>query len=91
MEAPAAPPRLPAWIQSFDGKMISIKTAVEGNVVTAALAPDARIIMNVKKTVADIKPGDFVASGGTRGADGKIHANEIRIFSPHREARASFP
>src|SRR5579871_3109464 len=76
---PANPP-VAGVIQSFDGKTLSIKTA-EGNVIAATLAPDARIIMNVKKTVADIKPGDFVASGGTRGPDGKIHANEIRIFT----------
>ena len=32
-------------------------------------APFHSVIMNVKKTVADIKPGDFIASGGTRGPD----------------------
>jgi hypothetical protein len=31
--------------------------------------------------LADIKPGDFIASGGTRGPDGVLRANEIRIFS----------
>ena len=67
-------------IQSFDGKTLSIKTS-DGAVISASLAPDARIINTVKKTVADIKPGDFIASGGTKGPDGKIHANEIRIFS----------
>ena len=67
-------------IQSFDGKTLTLK-ANDGSVVSASLAPDARITMSVKKTLADIKPGDFIASGGTRGPDGKIHANEIRIFS----------
>jgi hypothetical protein len=76
---PANPP-VAGVIQSFDGKTLSIKTN-DGAVVSASLAPDARVTMNVKKTVADIKPGDFIASGGTRGPDGKIHANEIRIFS----------
>lgn len=76
---PANPP-VAGVIQSFDGKTISIKTDA-GAVVSAGLAPNARLIKNVKKTVADIKPGDFIASGGTRGPDGKIHANEIRIFT----------
>ena len=31
--------------------------------------------------LADIKPGDFIASAGTRGADGVLRATEIRIFS----------
>ena len=76
---PANPP-VAGVVQSFDGKTLSIKTA-DGAVIAASLAPDARITLSVKKTVADIKPGDFIASGGTRGPDGKIHANEIRIFS----------
>jgi hypothetical protein len=75
-----ANPPVTGLIQSFDGKTLSIKTA-DGNIVAAGLAPNARIIVSVKKTLADIKPGDFIASGGTRGPDGKIHANEIRIFS----------
>jgi hypothetical protein len=76
---PANPP-VAGVIQSFDGKTLRIKTG-DGSVIAASLAPDARITLAVKKTVADIKPGDFIASGGTRGPDGKIHANEIRIFT----------
>jgi hypothetical protein len=34
----------------------------------------------VKRSLADIKPGDFVASTGIKGKDGKIHAIEARIF-----------
>jgi hypothetical protein len=49
--------------------------------MTAQVTAATRIIMNVKKTLADIKPGDFIASGGTRGPDGKLRANEIRIFT----------
>jgi hypothetical protein len=76
----AANPPVAGMIQSFDGKTLTIK-ANDGSVVAASLAPNARITISVKKTLADIKPGDFIASGGTRGPDGKIHANEIRIFS----------
>jgi hypothetical protein len=76
----AANPPVAGMIQSFDGKTLTIKVN-DGSVVAASLAPNARITVSVKKTLADIKPGDFIASGGTRGPDGKIHANEIRIFS----------
>ena len=75
-----ANPAVAGVIQSFDGKTLMLK-GNDGSMVTAALAPDARITLSVKKTLADIKPGDFIASGGTKGPDGKIHANEIRIFS----------
>ena len=30
--------------------------------------------------MSDIKPGDFVGSGGVRGTDGQIHAVEVRPF-----------
>lgn len=76
---PFSPP-VTGTIQSFDGKVLTLKAA-DGSVVAAALASNARIILAVKKTLADIKPGDFIASGGTKGPDGKIYANEIRIFS----------
>ena len=33
-----------------------------------------------KRSLSDLKPGDFVASGGVRGTDGKIHAVDVRIF-----------
>ncbi len=77
--APVGPP-VAGIIQSFDGKLLTLKTA-DGSTVAATLAPDARLQRSVRSSLAAIKPGDFIASGGTRGPDGKIHANEIRIFS----------
>jgi hypothetical protein len=78
-------------IQSFDGKVLTIKMP-DGSTATAPVAPDIRLIVSVKKTLADIKPGDFVASGGTRGPDGKIHANEIRIIAaPTPAGEGQFP
>ena len=87
--SPANPPA--GVIQSFDGKLLTIKMD-DGKVVSGTLAPDVRLIVAVKKTVADIKPGDFVASGGTKGPDGKIHANEIRIIAaPTPAGEGQFP
>jgi hypothetical protein len=82
-QTPPARPNNPAitgTIKSFDGKMITV-ALMDGTTPTALVTPTTRITVNVKKTVADIKPGDFIASGGTMGPDGKLHANEIRIFS----------
>jgi hypothetical protein len=44
------------------------------------LAPNFAVVALVKKSVGDIKPGDFVASTGIRGKDGKLHAIEARIL-----------
>ncbi len=52
----------------------------DGEKVAVTLTPDAKIYGVEKRRVADIKPGDFIASGGVRGSDGKIHAVELRIF-----------
>jgi len=88
---PAASTAVPVTgvIQSFDGKAIVLKEG-DGSVVSVSLAAKATISLSVKKTLADIKPGDFIASGGTRGPDGKITANEIRIFSAAR-GEGQFP
>jgi hypothetical protein len=77
--AQAPNPAVNGTIKSFDGKTLSLETG--GAVMTAQVTSTTRIIMNVRKTIADIKPGDFIASGGTRGPDGKLRANEIRIFT----------
>ena len=87
-QGPPVPP-VNGVIQSFDGKVLTIKLN-DGSTGTAALASNAMITRNEKRTLADIKPGDFIASGGTRGPDGKIHANEIRIFTGPR-GEGQFP
>ena len=86
--APANPP-VAGTIASFDGKTLTIKDK-DGKLTSAALAPNVNITFAAKRTLADIKPGDFIASGGTRGPDGKIHANEIRIF-PGVRGEGQFP
>jgi hypothetical protein len=74
----AANPPVTGVIKSFDGKTL-VLDAKDG-AINAAVTSTTRITVNVPKKVTDIKPGDFIASGGTRGPDGKLRANEIRIF-----------
>jgi hypothetical protein len=76
---PANPP-VTGVITAFDGKVLTV-AATGGATVSAPLIATTRITVTVPKTLKDIKPGDFIASGGTRGPDGKLRANEIRIFS----------
>jgi hypothetical protein len=86
---PPANPPVAGIIQSFDGRIVTIKLN-DGSIGSASLASNVTITFNAKRTLADIKPGDFIASGGTRGPDGKIQANEIRIFSGVR-GEGQFP
>jgi hypothetical protein len=76
--APANPP-VAGVVKTFDGKTLVVQA--KDAVVTAIVTPNTRITVNAPRTLADIKPGNFIASGGTRGSDGKLRANEIRIFT----------
>jgi hypothetical protein len=73
------PARVRGVVDKLDGQTLTVKSR-EGEVLTIALAPDVAIQTLVKKSLADIKPGDFVASTGIKDKDGKIHAIEVRIF-----------
>jgi|HubBroStandDraft_2_1064218.scaffolds.fasta_scaffold09832_3 hypothetical protein len=84
-----ANPPITGIVQSFDGGALTIKAA-DGQVAAAKLTSDTIIYFNAKRTLADIKPGDFIASGGTIGPDGRLRANEIRIFSAVR-GEGQFP
>src|SRR5579862_7459613 len=71
--------RLRGTVASFDGTTLVVSTA-DGKSTSVTVPADLSIRANEKATLADIKPGDFVASAADKGADGKIHAEEVRIF-----------
>jgi hypothetical protein len=73
------PTRVRGTVEALDGKTLNVKSR-DGQTVAVALADDARVIALVKKTVADFKPGDTVASTGMKDKDGKLHAIEVRIL-----------
>jgi hypothetical protein len=73
------PTRIRGTVEKLEGQNLTVKSR-EGQSVSVALAPNVEVITLVKKTLADIKPGDFVASTGVKDKDGKIHAIEARIF-----------
>src|SRR5262249_26390313 len=81
-QAPPAgtPTRVRGTVDKLDGQVLSVKQR-NARIATVTLTPDATILYLVKKSLADIKPGDFVASTGVKGKDGKIHAIEARILS----------
>lgn len=77
---PAAPPTIiRGAVEKLDGRMLTVKTR-EGPAATVALAPDFTVSTLVRESIGDIKPGDYVASTGVKGTDGKLHAVEVRIF-----------
>jgi hypothetical protein len=74
-----APMRVVGTVDKLDGNNLTVNMK-DSQAVTVVLADNAAVFGVEKRTIADIKPGDFLASGGVKGTDGKIHAVEVRIF-----------
>ena len=72
------PTRIRGTVDKLDGKALMVK-ARDGQTVTVTLTDDVHVFTAVRKTLADIKAGDAVASTGIKGPDGKIHAIEVRL------------
>ena len=73
------PTRIRGTVDKLDGQNLMVKSR-DGQTLTIELAANVAVITLVKKSIADIKAGDYVASTGVKGTDGKIHAIEVRIF-----------
>ena len=73
------PMRIRGTVEKLDGQMLTVKSR-EGPELTIALAPNFTVAAVVKKSLSDIKTGDFVGAASTKGTDGKLHALEVLIF-----------
>jgi hypothetical protein len=76
---PPPPVRVRGTVEKLDGSKLTVKSR-DGSNVDVTLADNVGIVYLVKKSMADIKTGDYLASTGLKGTDGKIHAIEVRIF-----------
>jgi hypothetical protein len=66
-------------VEKIDKQNVTLKGA-DGTASTFAIAPKVVFATRKASSLAGIKPGDFVASAAVRGADGKLHSTELRIF-----------
>jgi hypothetical protein len=73
------PTRIRGTIEKLSGQDLTVKSR-EDQTATVALADNVAVAYLVKKNVRDIKLGDYIASTGIKGTDGKLHAIEVRIF-----------
>jgi hypothetical protein len=71
--------RVVGTVEKLDGYNLTVNTK-DGRAVTLVLADKAAVFGVEKRALADIKPGDYLHSGGVKGTDGKIHAIEVRIM-----------
>jgi hypothetical protein len=70
--------RVSGTIDKVEGNTLYIKSA--SGPVSLTLADNALVVARVKASAADIKPGDYVATGGVPQPDGTQKAVELRIF-----------
>ena len=71
--------RVAGTLDKVEGNTLYIKAA--SGPVVLKLADNALIVARIKASAADIKAGDYVASGGVPQPDGTQKAVELRIFS----------
>ena len=77
--APPPPTGIRGTVEKLDGGSLQIKSR-DGSDLTVAFAAGTPVQTLVKKSVADLKQGDVVASSGVKDAAGKLHAVEVRIM-----------
>jgi hypothetical protein len=76
---PAPSTKLHGTVSRFVHEELTIKTA-GGDSTTLIVPGNTRFSAVANRTLADIKPNDFVGSAAAQGADGKLHALEVHIF-----------
>ena len=73
------PMRIRGTVEKLDGQNLTVKSR-EGPELMIGLAPNFTVSAVVKKSLTDIKAGDFVGAASMKGTDGKLHALEVLIF-----------
>ena len=76
--AAQTPTRFHGTVVAFSGTVLTVRT--DDDTVTATVPPGLPIGAVTNRSLADIKPGEFVGSAAMRGRDGLLHAQEVHIF-----------
>ncbi|MEI7714033.1 MAG: hypothetical protein WCI94_21540, partial [Rhodospirillales bacterium] len=61
-------------IEKADAAAIAVKNDASGAIEDFKRAANMLVLRNKPATLADIAPGDYVATAARRGADGKLHS-----------------
>ena len=79
--AAGPPTRVKGTVTAVDGTVLTVRTA-EGTTAAIKLPANVQVSALANRTLADIKAGDYVGSAAVKGDDGKLHAQEVHIFTP---------
>jgi hypothetical protein len=75
----AKPQRIRGEIVSLDGQALKVQSRT-GEAVAVDVKPDVLITALKAIKLSEIKPGSFVGTAATTGADGKLTASEVLVF-----------
>ena len=75
-------------VEKLDGQNLTVKPK-EGPPMTVMLAANFTVSGVAKRSLADIKPGDYVATNSIKGTDGQLHAIEMHIFPEAMKAQVT--
>ena len=90
--ADPAPSRIHGSIKSFDGQYLTVK-ADSGQSVVVGVQPATHIVHSRRIALTDLKSGDPVGTLALIGADTKLRAQAIRVFSSamHSPGEGQYP
>ncbi|WP_114948682.1 hypothetical protein [Microvirga calopogonii] len=75
------PTRIRGTVEKLEGQTLLVKTQA-GQEVPITLAPNFTISGVERRSLSDIKTGDYIASTSVRGPDGKLRALEVHFLPP---------
>jgi hypothetical protein len=75
------PTRIRGTVKKLEGQTLTVRTPA-GQAVPVTLAPNFTISGVEKRSLSDIKTGDYIASTSVRGPDGKLRALEVHFLPP---------
>ncbi|MBN9016671.1 MAG: hypothetical protein J0H11_04595 [Rhizobiales bacterium] len=78
--AETAPSRISGTIVALEGNMLTVRGA-DGTETSIRLPEKVSVTALAERRLDDIKAGDYVGSAAVAGPDGKLHAQEVHIFT----------
>ncbi|WP_201842121.1 hypothetical protein [Microvirga zambiensis] len=75
------PTRIRGTVERLEGQTLLVKTQA-GQEVPVTLAPNFTLTGVEKRSLSEIKAGDYIASTSVRGPDGKLRALEVHFLPP---------
>jgi hypothetical protein len=81
-QTPEGPPaRIRGTVDRLEGQTLIVRTT-SGQSVPVTMTADFAVSGVVRRSLSDIKAGDYIASTSVRGADGKLRALEVHFLPP---------